>query len=311
MNILNAAITASLTSFNYEGWTISEDKLNEKCVAEKVLVVGEAPCKIELAANKKIAYEGYWPQCPETLPSVVITGSCIYSDCWRIQFEAYAPGEKAPRPFILGLAHDRERICHHITHNRKISHIDVPIQTCEYQDILLAWQVSCAAETPDIEKLIYHLPISIYHNFINEIETALEKQLPILHTMLDEYGCMLKKKVASAFMDVGIAVEFCDPNKGPNGEILDAHAADQAPYLDALQFDNVLAIEDLAQLSISALVAKKTGITIPCRIGVLGLPHPISECCGQHCNRERLNFGYTLSGRPYLRIKGEHRHPAK
>ena len=177
-----------------------------------------------------------------------------------------------------------------------IRHVDVPIETCAYQDRLLSWQVGCVAEEgSDIEKILYHLPVSIYHGFIHELELALGAELPLLHGLLDGYGDMLRRKCVEAFRRIGRSVEFCDPHAGPNGEILDAHAADRAPYLDALEFDGVMGIEDLAQLTISATIAKEFGVTIPCRVGVLGLLHPLSQCDGERCCRRRLSMDSLLS----------------
>nr|VFK66353.1 MAG: hypothetical protein BECKUNK1418G_GA0071005_10894 [Candidatus Kentron sp. UNK]VFK71987.1 MAG: hypothetical protein BECKUNK1418H_GA0071006_10904 [Candidatus Kentron sp. UNK] len=284
------------SSISYEGWKLFEEKINDRCIAEKVIGQDGDTCRVVLEPHQHISYEGYWPHRPRVRPRILLTGSCIYSDCWRLQFDAHTPGETPPRPFILGLPHDRKRIITYLTRKRRaISHVDVPLRTCAYQELLLSWQVSCVAEMPDIEKLLYHLPVSIYHTFIHEIESVLEEKLPVLHELLDEYGEMLKKKCLAAFQDIGVSVEFCDPHEGANGAILDLHAADQAPYLNALNLDNVMGIEDLAQLTISATVAKDTGITIPCRVGVLALPHPLSRCDGQRCCRKRLPIDSLLS----------------
>lgn len=282
----------------YEGWKLFEDKINYRCIAEKSIGSDDGICRVILKAHGDISYEGYWPSRPQYPPRILITGSCIYSDCWRLQFEPHIPGTTPPRPFILGLPHDRDRIRKYLTRkNRRISYVDVPMETCLYQDKLLSWQVNCVAEEgPDIEKILYHLPVSIYHAFIDEIEVALGEKLPLLHGLLDEYTDMLKGKCAKAFEGIGKSVEFLDPNKRPNGEVLDAHAADRAPYLEILESDGVMGIEDLAQLTISATIAKEFGVTIPCRVGVLGLPHPLSECDGEHCCRRRLPIDSLLSG---------------
>nr|VFJ52501.1 MAG: hypothetical protein BECKFM1743C_GA0114222_101097 [Candidatus Kentron sp. FM]VFJ58359.1 MAG: hypothetical protein BECKFM1743A_GA0114220_102133 [Candidatus Kentron sp. FM]VFK09418.1 MAG: hypothetical protein BECKFM1743B_GA0114221_101047 [Candidatus Kentron sp. FM] len=281
----------------YEGWKLFEDKINRRCVAEKSIGSDDEICQVVLKANRDIPYEGYWPGRSLDPPRILITGSCIYSDCWRIQFESHTPKTTPPRPFILGLAHDRERIKKYLKKKRPISYVDVPIQTCVYQDKLLSWQANCVAEEgPDVERLLYHLPVSIYHTFIDEIEVVLGAKLPMLHELLDEYTDMLKKKCVEAFHHIGASVEFCDPHKGPNGEILDAHAADRAPYLEVLGLDGVMGIEDLAQLTIGATIAEEFGVTIPCRVGVLGIPHPLSQCDGEHCCRRRLSMDSLLSG---------------
>nr|VFK13997.1 MAG: hypothetical protein BECKLFY1418C_GA0070996_100525 [Candidatus Kentron sp. LFY] len=180
----------------YEGWKLFEDKINQQCTAEKSLG-GNKICRVVLNAHREISYEGYWPGRPQKPPQILITGSCIYSDCWRLQFEPYIPGISPPRPFILGLTHDRKRIHQYLTRKRRlIRHIDVPLQSCVYQDKLLSWQVNCVSEFPDVERLFYRLPVSIHHTFIDEIEEALSTRLPVLHKLLDEYTGMLKNKTS-------------------------------------------------------------------------------------------------------------------
>ena len=272
--------------FKYEGWDVHEDDHTKTCKATKSLIGREEPLELSLeVCHGPIAYQGSWPrEVPSTWPKTILTGSCIYSDCWKVQFASHSPKQAPPRALILGLERDREKIRKYLERGRAIVHVDVPTKLCGYQEKLLAWQVASVAEMPNVETVRYHLPVSVYHSFIDDFEKASSKQLHFMHLMLDDYADMYKQRVGEEFAAIGQNVTFYDPTHDQDGNVLDAHGADQAPYLEAVNEDHVMGLEDLAQLSISAIVAEKTGITIPCRVGVLGLPHPIKTCAGAFCS---------------------------
>lgn len=276
----------------YEGWKLHEDALGEQCIAERTITGHKELYRIHLKKHHKVAYEGYWPTKPDFEPEMVITGACIYSDSWNIQFSGHHSNAELPRPYVIGLPNDRNRIRHFITKKKRpILHIDIPTVTSLYQDILIKWQAHTLADMKSVKKLQYHIPVSIYHGFITEIEHSLDKSLDILHQMLDSYTAILKNKVIETFQTVGISkIEFCDPSKDGEGNLLDAHAADQKPYLDALKHNKVMALEDLAQLTISAVVAKQTGRVIPCLASVLAIPHPMTQAADLKDKPVRLYF---------------------
>lgn len=266
---------------SYLGWKISPTDYDQ-CIATRTLPEGgEVECRC--VRHHFVAYEGIWPGSLPSSPRLVMTGMCVYSDCWRGQLAPHTPGESPPRPFAIGLALDRLRLLDYLARGRPLLNIEIPRAPCDYQHRLLTWQRECLAEWPSVEEVRYHLPLGIYHRFICEIEDALGHSLPDMHGHLDSYGVDLQGRILTALEPLGVKVSFVDPVEDSGGRPLDPAEADLQPYLDVWGRDDVIGLEDLGQLTIPASIAKQQGGHMAVRVGILGFPHPFSHCRGRFC----------------------------
>lgn len=268
----------------YEGWDVVELETKGCCVAKRQLPGSDAVIECRLDRHPSITYAGSWPRPISDPPRIVLTGMCVYSDCWRARLEPAAPGQPAPRPLVIGLKLDRAKLKHYISRGRKVQKIEIPRQLCYYQQVLLDWQRQTLAEWNSVEEVYYHIPIAIYHTYIQELEIALGQEQPELHLQLESYGTLLRDRVKRTLEPLAASLHFVDPHLDPEGRPLTPEAADRWLYLEAWDREDVVGLEDLAQLTIPASIAKERGGLIPCQVGLLDLPHPLSTCGGRCCD---------------------------
>jgi len=261
----------------YEGWEVWEDP-DGNCRARRQLPGVAEIVECSLARHPHIAYEGSWPHPITVAPRVVVTGACLYSDCWRVQVAPAVPDTVAPRPLVIGLRHDRARLQRYLRSGRDVQTVELPRRMCRYQRVLLEWQKRNLALWASVEEVRYHLPLSVYHGFIDELEQTLGRSLTTLRAQLNAQGLQLREEVKRSIEPLGVKLRFVDPHVDADGHPLSPEAADCRPYLDAWDDDGVVGLEDLAQLTIVASIAHRRGVAIPCRVGLLDVPHPLSNC---------------------------------
>ncbi len=272
-------ITSPLAAARYEGWRIAADASGY--AASRTLPTGGG-ARVELAPGDVVTGEGLWGGPLPAAPRTVLTGACVYSDCWRARLAPHRAGARAPRPLALGLRHDRARLLAYLARGRSLRAIDMPERPCSYQRRLVAWQAACVAGWPTVEAVRYHLPVTIYHRFIEHLERALGPQ-PEMHARLERYAAHLRGWIRARLAPLGVAVDFVDPATAPDGRPLTPAEADRRPYEDAWGDPGVVGLEDLAQLTIAACIAAERGAGPAVRVGVLDLPHPLSTCGGRRC----------------------------
>lgn len=263
----------------YEGWRLRQHPA--RCVATRTLPAG-GRIRIPLAVRRSVAYEGLWGGPLPDEPRAVLTGACIYSDCWRARVSAHRADARPPRPFVLGLRHDRARLLSYLNRGRRLEAVETPSSACIYQRRLFRWQAECISAWPSVEIVRYHLPVSIYHGFIGQLEASVGPR-PRMHARLDRYAGLLRGRIRALLEPLVSELIFVDPGTASDGRPLTAAEADRRPYEERWDEPGLVALEDLAQLTIAASIATERGGGPPVQVAVLDLPHPLGTCGGEHC----------------------------
>lgn len=263
----------------YEGWRLHLGV--GRCVATRVLPTG-GRVRVPLITSPGVAYEGVWDGPLPEAPRAVLTGACIYSDCWRARVSAHRVGVRPPRPFVLGLRHDRARLLSYLKRGRRLEAVEIPSAACAYQRRLFRWQAARISRWPSVRVVHYHLPVSIYHHVIEELEESVGPR-PDMHARLDRYASLLRSELRTLFAPLTGELRFIDPGCASDGRPLGAAEADRLPYEERWDEPGLVGLEDLAQLTIAASIAAERGGGPPVQVAVLDLPHPMSACGGDRC----------------------------
>jgi hypothetical protein len=261
----------------YSGWQLSRlpsATTRAVYVAFKEDDAAHAHPALRLVASQTVLCEGYWPFRPPWEPRVILGGVCLYTAAWAVRFAAAADGG-APRPLSLGLPGDLARILKYLKKGRPIATIQLPTQPGLYHQRLIPWQAEVLSRFPGVEAVHYTLPVPDYHGYILHFEAALGQPLPGLHAALEAYAQSIKDYQQQVWGDLIAKVHYDLPGSPDLKKVNTASREnDLQLYLQAVNRERVMGMEDLPEVALAAEVARRTGILIPCAVSVLGLPDP-------------------------------------
>ena len=264
-------------SVGYSGWQLSrlpDATAHPVYVAFKEDDAAHAHPALRLVASHTVLCEGYWPFRPDWEPRLILGGVCLYTAAWAVQFAAAADGV-APRPLSLGLPGDLERILKFLKKGRPIVAIQLPTRPGLYHQRLIPWQAEVLGRFPSVEAVHYTLPVPDYHGYIQHFEAALGQPLPGLHAALEAYAQSIKDYQRQVWGDLMAKVHYDLPGNPDLKKVnTTSRENDLKLYLQAVNQERVMGMEDLPEVALAAEVARRTGILIPCVVSVLGLPDP-------------------------------------
>ena len=264
-------------SVGYSGWRLSRlpnATARTVYVAFKENDAAHEHTALRLVASQSVLCEGYWPFRPTWEPRLILGGVCLYTAAWAVRFAATADGV-TPRPLSLGLPGDLERILHLLKKGRSIVAIQLPTQPGLYHQRLIPWQAEVLARFPGVEAVYYTLPVPDYHGYIQHFEAALGQPLPGLHAALEAYAQSIKDYQRQVWGDLMAKVHYDLPGNPDLKKVnTTSRENDLKLYLQAVNQERVMGMEDLPEVALAAEVARRTGTLIPCAVSVLGLPDP-------------------------------------
>jgi hypothetical protein len=265
-------------SIAYSGWRLTQlSEMPERSTyaAFKADDIEHTYPAVTLASSATVFCEGYWPFRPTYAPQLILGGVCLYTAAWAIRFTGAGGHGHAPRALSLGLPGDLARILRLLEKGRPIESIELPTRPGLYHQRLITWQAEILGRFPSVERIRYTLPIHDYRGYIMQLETALGYALPGMHMALDKYVQAIKAYLQQVWGDLTHKVEF-DTRGSAEFKKADATSRenDLRLYLDAVQCERVMGMEDLPEVALSHEVARRKNVMIPCAVAVLGIPDP-------------------------------------
>jgi hypothetical protein len=261
---------------NYSGWrlkSVANQNSLEMYIADKTDPVSIHP-RVMLYPSSHIVCEGYWPFPPRDEVRIILSGTCLYTACWSVQFAPARANDPPPRPLSLALPGDMKRILTLVRKKRPIAHMNIPLMPGLYHYQLLTWQASVINRLSRIEEIRYHLPTSNYHIYIKMFEDALGIKLMNMHIHLHNYIKQIKRYMVESWNGVLNKLTYIEPYIKYDKDGFSSKENDLMLYLDAAHHQATLGVEDLPELSLACETTRRTGNVVPCIVGVLDLPDP-------------------------------------
>jgi len=241
---------------------------------------------LEQSNVSDIELEGWWKERPRRVQTV-ISGSCLWGADWEIMCRRKTKIKHQPNRYrrSLGLPREREELFGFLNDGFEVTQIHLPLQTGIYHKLLIRWlSVKFSELAP--EQILFHLPRSEYHVYIDRIAQWVKPELLYrLHDELETFATIVEVELMKNVADVGICgdrITIIDPSAvqgNPNGSFL-------LPYTNPETFgvspDGIVGVEDLAELRLAYEAHKRTRRSTPVLCGVLKMPHP-------HLEKDRSN----------------------
>jgi len=259
-----------MTEYNYSGWRVC-CRNNE---AIRYLPPDNEMIKIKLfnTEDGKVP-EGWWPKEPNNTKNVMITGICIWDARWQLEFNRVnKANQPARRTFSLN--YERADAIKKIKLGRTIKKIYFPSMLGLYHNTLINWQLEKILQFKP-RRILYHLPVDEYHDYICSLEKVLQIPLEWLHQELNIFAEALLDHIKNVFgKNIMRNIEFIQPYEK---DIIDPLSSYIFPYKFPEKFglsaNEIFGVEEFAEIRLAYAAWKEKDSNtnpIPVLGGIIG-----------------------------------------
>ena len=232
----------------YASWEIdpAANTATRKMPDGNIITIGLVP-----SSNPWALYEGHWQNVSNDDQKTVISGVCLWDARWQVEFLS----AKTKNPPIvrrsLALPSGRDDIYLRLATAQRIIKMFCPLGLGMYHTRLIKWQSEKLQELP-CERILYHVPLDEYHDYIEALEARLGIPIPSAHDQLDKFAQKIHDYIQDQFGSLLCKLEFIKPMR------LGARNPEEAflfPYSRPEKFsaapEKVLGVEDLIEIPLS------------------------------------------------------------
>jgi hypothetical protein len=216
--------------------------------------------------------EGDWGEIGQR--NYAVSGACLFGANWIVEFAKIGKdGGGAKR--TLALPKERNDVYKKIKKGNKVSAVYLPQEPNAYHRLLIDWSMDRLSKL-NPKRVLYHLPLWEYRQFIAEFEHRSGLGIPEAYNVLESFFQKTTALVEATASRYGIVLEFINPMR--DFGITDPVESFGLPYFYPEKYGilpkDIFGVEDLVELKIALMAKERFNREIPMRLAVLAVPHP-------------------------------------